>query len=90
MYNTWLAEVLKSLKFYHFGCSSDVNAVSVMIDGAECIVGGVINSMIECVTGPHAGSVVAMVEVQISGNGIAQEVSRCFLLISFLLIVVRN
>ena len=35
----------------------------------------VTDTELECVTGPHAGSVVADVEVEVSGNGIAQEVS---------------
>jgi len=49
--------------------------VSVEIDGAICVVTSVIDTAIECDTGSHAGSVDdATVEVQINGNGIAEEV----------------
>lgn len=53
----------------------DKAAVSVMIDGVVCTVNAVINTELECETGQHTGSVRAMVEVEVSGNGIAQEVS---------------
>ncbi|XP_052805044.1 fibrocystin-L-like isoform X2 [Mya arenaria] len=47
--------------------------ISVIIDGAECEVTAVVDNAIECDTGSHSGSVDASVEVQVSGNGIAQE-----------------
>lgn len=55
--------------------SSTVSSVSVMIDDVECVVSTVSNTEVVCDTGPHMGSIDATVEVQISGNGIAQEVS---------------
>ena len=49
--------------------------VSVTIAGSSCTVSTATDTELECVTGPHAGSVVADVKVEVSGNGIAQEVS---------------
>ena len=48
--------------------------VSVMIDGAECNVINVTSTELECETSSHYGSVDAKVEVEVSGNGIAEEV----------------
>ena len=48
----------------------------MMIDGASCNVNSVSNSELECETGPHAGSMNAKVEVEVGGNGIAEEVSN--------------
>ena len=52
--------------------------VSVTIAGSSCTVSTATDTELECVTGPHAGSVVADVKVEVSGNGIAQEVSILF------------
>ena len=52
-----------------------------MIDGSTCTVSSVGNTQIECETGPHLGSYSAKVEVEVGGNGIAQEVGS-FTLIS--------
>ena len=49
--------------------------VSVVINGTACNVTTVTDSELECETGSHSGSVRAQVEVQVAGNGIAQEVS---------------
>ena len=38
---------------------------------------------LECITGPHAGSVVADVKVEVSGNGIAEEVSIIDFVLTF-------
>ena len=46
----------------------------MMIDGATCTVTAVTNTELECETGPHYGSVRAKVEVEVAGNGIAEEV----------------
>ena len=46
----------------------------MMIDGSTCTVSSVGNTQIECETGPHLGSYSAKVEVEVGGNGIAQEV----------------
>lgn len=59
--------------------SSDLGSVSVEIDGTACVVSNVIDTEIECDTGPHLGSADAKVEVQVSGNGIAQEVCETYL-----------
>ena len=56
-------------------CRSSSADVSVTIDGSSCSVTTVTNTELECVTGPHAGSGVTRVEVEVSGNGIAEEVS---------------
>ena len=48
----------------------------MMIDGARCSVNNISNTELECVTGSHAGSVHAKVEVEVDGNGIAEEVSN--------------
>lgn len=55
------------------GFGTTLNDVSVEIDGTSCVATSVTDSEIQCVTGAHAGSVVASIEVQIAGNGIAQE-----------------
>ena len=49
-----------------------------MINGVECVAASVTSTQIVCTTGPHQGSIDAKVEVQVSGNGIANEV--CLLL----------
>lgn len=59
--------------------SSDLGSVSVEIDGAVCVVSNVIDTEIECDTGSHLGSANSKVEVQVSGNGIAQEVCETYL-----------
>ena len=46
----------------------------MMINGTACTVTTVADSELECETGPHFGSVRAQVEVEVAGNGIAQEV----------------
>ena len=48
--------------------------VSVKIDGVTCVTQTAIDTKVVCVTGPHAGSIDTDVEVEVSGNGIAQEV----------------
>lgn len=53
---------------------SVVGNVDVIIDNSACVVSSVTDIQIVCVTGPHMGSEVAKVEVQVSGNGIAGEV----------------
>ena len=60
-------------------CRSNTADVSVMIDGSTCTVSSVGNTQIECVTGPHIGSYSAKVEVEVGGNGIAQEVGSFYL-----------
>ena len=52
-----------------------------MIDGSTCTVSSVGNTQIECVTGPHMGSYSAKVEVEVGGNGIAQEVGSFTIII---------
>jgi hypothetical protein len=47
-----------------------------MIDDIECVASSVIATQIVCTTGPHAGSVDTKVEVQVSGNGVAEEVKN--------------
>ena len=44
------------------------------IGGADCAVTSASNTELECVTGPHMGSAVTVVEVEVAGNGIAEEV----------------
>lgn len=55
-----------------------------MIDDVECVASSVTNTEIVCVTGPHMGSIDAKVEVQVSGNGIAEEVRLLTMIISIL------
>ncbi|XP_052286416.1 fibrocystin-L-like [Dreissena polymorpha] len=57
------------------GFGSSVPATSVSIDGAACTPTSVSDTQIQCQTGAHSGSVDSKVEVQISGNGIAEESS---------------
>ncbi|XP_053372863.1 fibrocystin-L-like [Mercenaria mercenaria] len=57
------------------GFGSVVGDVNVMIDDVECVVSTATETEVVCVTGPHLGSVDTKVEVQVSGNGIANEVS---------------
>ncbi|KAL4228553.1 Fibrocystin-L [Mactra antiquata] len=57
------------------GFGNVAGSVSVSIDDAECIVNTVSDTEIVCVTGEHPGSVDKNVEVQVAGNGIAQEAS---------------
>ena len=64
-------ELLNIYSRYFSTVSGDV---SVEIDGTACVVSSVTDTEIECVTGPHKGSVTTKVEVQVSGNGIAEEV----------------
>ncbi|KAL4228989.1 Fibrocystin-L [Mactra antiquata] len=64
-----------SLTISGSGFGSDTNSVTVEIDGSECTVNTVTDTEIVCTTGSHLGSTVAKVEVQISGNGIAEEAS---------------
>ena len=45
------------------------------IGGAACSVTSASNTELECVTGPHMGSTDTVVEVEVSGNGIAEEVN---------------
>ncbi|XP_060603397.1 fibrocystin-L-like isoform X3 [Ruditapes philippinarum] len=47
--------------------------VKVEIDGTVCVVSSVVDTEIECVTGPHRGSINTKVDVEVSGNGIAGE-----------------
>ena len=54
--------------------SSTPGDISVTIDGADCAVTSASNTELECVTGPHMGSAVTVVEVEVAGNGIAEEV----------------
>ena len=67
----------------HFIFRTNTADVGVMIDGAACSVTMVTDSELECETGPHSGSINAKVEVEVAGNGIAQEVTIgrmfCFL-----------
>ena len=44
------------------------------IGDADCAVTSASNTELECVTGPHMGSAVTVVEVEVAGNGIAEEV----------------
>ena len=46
------------------------------IGGADCAVTTASNTELECVTGPHMGSAVTVVEVEVAGNGIAEEVDN--------------
>ena len=61
-----------------FICSSSTSDLDVTIDGATCTVTSANNTQLECVTGPHMGSVDTKVEVEVSGNGIAEEVSSVY------------
>ena len=45
------------------------------IGGTACSVTSASNTELECVTRPHMGSVDTVVEVEVSGNGIAEEVN---------------
>ena len=54
---------------------STLSSVGVMLDDVACVASSVDDTEVVCVTGPHMGSVDTKVEVQISGNGIAEEVS---------------
>jgi hypothetical protein len=53
---------------------SVIGNVEVMINAVECVATSVTSTQIVCTTGPHPGSIDTKVEVQISGNGIADEV----------------
>ena len=55
--------------------SSTPGDISVTIGGADCAVISASNTELECVTGPHMGSAVTVVEVEVAGNGIAEEVN---------------
>ena len=50
------------------------------IGGAYCVVTSASNTELECVTGPHMGSAVTVVEVEVAGNGIAEEVDLFIIL----------
>ena len=60
--------------------SSTPGDISVTIGGADCAVTSASNTELECVTGPHMGSAVTVVEVEVAGNGIAEEVDILLIL----------
>jgi hypothetical protein len=49
-------------------------------------VSSVVDTEIECVTGPHRGSINTKVDVEVSGNGIAGEVCLCILFVNLLFV----
>ncbi|XP_060573258.1 fibrocystin-L-like isoform X2 [Ruditapes philippinarum] len=55
------------------GFGSVIGNVEVMINAVECVATSVTSTQIVCTTGPHPGSIDTKIEVQISGNGIADE-----------------
>ena len=58
-----------------FHCSTDKTAVSVIIDGAACVVSTVSDTSIECTTGKHLTSLQALVDVFVASSGKAKNVS---------------
>lgn len=57
------------------GFGNDMGDILIKIDNVICIVTKVNDTGLECETGPHHGSFDAVVEVELSGNGIAKEKS---------------
>ncbi|XP_053388767.1 fibrocystin-L-like isoform X2 [Mercenaria mercenaria] len=57
------------------GFGSNIDNARVEIDGVSCMLSNISNTEIRCITGPHIGSIQTKVEVQVSHNGIANEVS---------------
>ena len=58
-----------------FNCSMDIAAVTVIIDGATCVVSTVSDTSIECTTGKHLTSLQALVDVFVASSGKAKNVS---------------
>ena len=58
-----------------FNCSTDKTAISVIIDGAACVVLTVSDTSIECTTGKHLTSLQALVDVFVASSGKAKNVS---------------
>ena len=58
-----------------FKCSTDKTAISVIIDGATCVVSTVSDTSIVCTTGKHLTSLQALVDVFVASSGKAKNVS---------------
>jgi len=61
------------MQTFHY--STDKTAISVIIDGAACVVLTVSDTLIYCTTGKHLTSLQALVDVYVASSGKAKNVS---------------
>ena len=61
-----------------FNCSTEMAAISVIIDGATCVVSTVTDTSIECTTGKQLTSLQALVDVFVASSGKAKNVSGIY------------